>query len=190
MHLKTVRQKALLLRRQGYSYSFISKKTGLSKSTLSGWLGNLPFSPNQTTLKSIGRSRTQMIMGRIRLKQQSIASAKKQASDEIKTISTRDLFMFGLGLYLGEGHKNHDIVRIVNSDPRVISLAIAWFRSLGVLDNQFVGYLHPYPDSNLNECLQFWSNATRLPRSQFKKPQIDWRTNKSPLKKGKLPYGT
>lgn len=109
---------------------------------------------------------------------------------DIGEVSRRDLFMFGLGLYLGEGSKTHDITRIVNSDSNVILLAIAWFHGRGVSREQFFLTVHLYPDSDVEKSLQFWSRTTTIPRSQFGKVQIDTRLNKKRSMAGKLPYGT
>ena len=41
--------------------------------------------------------------------------------------------MLGLGLYIGEGGKTDGLIRIINSDPKVIKLAIKWFKfSFGI----------------------------------------------------------
>jgi lambda repressor-like predicted transcriptional regulator len=45
------KEKALELRKAGFSYSYISAKTGLSKSTLSYQLAQVPYTPNKKTLK-------------------------------------------------------------------------------------------------------------------------------------------
>lgn len=190
MHAISLRKQAMSLRKSGYSYNYISKSTGLSKATLSDWLANVPYTANEETIRMIGKARSASVKTNVAKRQDSIALATKEAKENIVSFSKRDLFMFGLGLYLGEGNKTHDLVRIVNSDPRVIKIAIAWFRSLGVSDTQFVCRLHLYPDSDLKACLQFWQKETTIPRGQFFKPHIDRRTNKKTIKRGRLPHGT
>lgn len=44
MARKLDKQRAILLRKRGYSYSQIKNKLGISKSTLSGWLYDIPLS--------------------------------------------------------------------------------------------------------------------------------------------------
>lgn len=190
MHHASSRQHAFRLRRDGYSYSYIASQTGLSKSTLSDWLADVPYHPNEHTRLAIGRARAASGEKKTQIKQQSLLKARQEAENDINTLSKRDLFMFGIGLYLGEGSKTANVVRVVNSEVDVIRLAIAWFMSLGVLKNQFGVTLHLYPDSNVKKCLQFWSEATTIPLGQFAKPQIDRRRNKKSNKAGKLPYGT
>jgi transcriptional regulator with XRE-family HTH domain len=190
MHKVSVREKVFNLRHAGYSYSYIASQTGLSKGTLSDWLAEVPYHPNAHTLDTIGKARTASGEAKTQIKQRSLLKAREEAVNEIGDLSNRDLFMFGIGLYLGEGSKTANVVRVVNSDVNVIRLAIAWFKSLGVLNNQFGVTLHLYPDSNVKKCLQFWSEATTIPLGQFAKSQIDRRTNKKLSRAGKLPYGT
>ncbi|MDO8521776.1 MAG: hypothetical protein Q7S08_00625 [bacterium] len=190
MHKVSVREKVFKLRHAGYSYSYIAAQTGLSKGTLSDWLADVPYHPNEHTLVTIGKARATSGEKKTQIKQQSLLKARQDAENEINRLSKRDLFMFGIGLYLGEGSKTANVVRVVNSEVNVIRLAIAWFMSLGVLKNQFGITLHLYPDSSVRKCLQFWSEATTIPLDQFAKPQIDRRRNKKLNKAGKLPYGT
>lgn len=190
MHLPSVREKALTLRKSGFSYTYISSKTGLSKSTLSGWLTEIPYTPNKETIATFGKARAAASARRAELRQESIQEIRKIAIKDIWKISQRDLFIFGLGLYLGEGSKTNSQVRMINSDPRVIQTTIAWFRMLGVEKSQFRLRIHLYPDSDVKECLQFWSRTTSIPVSQFQKHQIDSRIDKKAKKLRKLPFGT
>lgn len=190
MHAPSIREKALLLRKSGFSYKHISSKTGLSKSTLSGWLTEVPYTPNEETVRSFGKARAAASARRAELRQKSIEEIRKIAAKDIGKIDQRDLFVFGLGLYLGEGCKTNSQVRMINSDPRVIQTTIEWFKMLGVKEKQFRLRLHLYPDSDVKRCLQFWSRTTSIPVSQFQKHQIDSRTDKKAKKQRKLPFGT
>lgn len=190
MHNPSTRELAVVLRKEGYAYSYISKKTGLSKSTLSEWLSKIPYTPNQQTVERVGKAIAASNARKTLIRQEETEEVRQAAFLDIGNMNKRDLFMFGLGLYLGEGAKTYGITRIVNSDPNVIDLAIAWFHGLGVSREQFLLTIHLYPDSDVNESLQFWSHTTTIPRSQFGKTQIDRRTNKKKNRAGKLPHGT
>lgn len=190
MHKQKIRDMALQLRQKGYAYSFISTKTGLSKSTLSGWLSSIPYTPNKQTVDRVGKAIAAANARRSQIRQEETVRIHELAALDIGKISPRDLFMFGAGLYLGEGSKTGDLTRIVNSDPKVILLAMAWFYGMGVTRKQFFLTIHLYPDSDIEKCLQFWSRTTTIPRSQFGKVQIDTRLNKRIDRSGKLPNGT
>jgi lambda repressor-like predicted transcriptional regulator len=190
MHDISIRKRVADLRKAGYSYTHISRVTGLSKSTLSDWLSAVPYCPNEETIQSIGMAIARANAKKTEMKRLAIVNIHKEAAAQIGVISKRDLFMFGLGLYMGEGSKTADITRIVNADPNVLRIAIAWFYGLGIRKDQFLLTLHLYPDSNVEESLLFWSRATTIPSNQFGAVQIDRRTNKKHVRRGILPHGT
>lgn len=190
MHPVSTRERAIELRLAGYSYTYISLRTGLSKSTLSDWLCRIPYTPNTETTQTIGKALAASGSKIMKKKQENIQLARQEARSEVGEVLQRDLFMFGLGLYLGEGSKTNNITRIANSDPRVIKFAIAWFKALGLSTKNLRIRLHLYPDSDVEKSTEFWIDCTGLPREQFLKHQIDWRKNKKTYKLGKLPYGT
>lgn len=191
MNNHSIKKMALKLRNGGYSYNLISQKLGIAKSTLSCWFKDKPFNPNKVVLKRIklGPFRS----GKIRHdnKLNNIIEIKKAAKIELGEISQRDLWILGIGLYIGEGSKSYEDVRIINSNPEIIKLAVHWFKKICKIDNKnFTLTIHLYPDNNINQCLKYWSNLTSIPLNQFRKSQIDKRENKSWKKKSKLPYGT
>jgi hypothetical protein len=191
MHGISVKEKAINLRKKGYSYNLISGKTGISKSTLYGWLSSIPYIPNQEVIERIGKARAASGEFKAKQKAKSIQEAKELAKKDVGEVSDRDLFMLGLGIYIGEGTKLGDTVRIINSDPRIIKLSIKWLiKKCGLTVDNFVIRLHIYPDNDENECIRHWSKETSVPMAQFQKTQIDTRKNKKLFKKGKLPYGT
>jgi len=189
-HPVSIREKVLQLRSAGYSYNYIVSQTGLSKSTLSDWLTKIPYTPNPETLATIGKALAASIAANAKIKQASFSLAKEEAKRDVGKLSRRDLFMFGLGLYLGEGSKTGGITRVVNADPRVIRFTIAWLMAIGLSNKNLNMRLHLYPDSDVKKSTQFWMKETGLTKEQFLKPQIDWRKDKKAYKLGKLPYGT
>ena len=185
------KDQAIDLRKRGYSYGYISERTGKAKSTLYHWLANVPYTPNKYTLTTIGEARARSGQTMARQKLESINKAKRDASKEIGILSKRDIFMLGIALYIGEGTKSHDIVRVINSNPAVIRLAVKWFKeSLSLKNENFSLRIHLYPDNDIKQSISFWSKQTGIPKNQFSKTQIDTRSSKKISKRGKLPYGT
>mgnify|MGYP001562371707 CR=1 FL=1 len=190
-HVNTIREQVFKLRKEGNSYNYILEKIGISKSTLSGWLSGIPYKPNKTTIDRIGKARAASGEIKSRQKLKSIKDASEEAKNDIGEISKRDLFMLGIGIYIGEGAKTNDIVRIINADPKIIKLAVKWFEEVCNLPREnFRIKLHVYPDNDLEQCIKFWSNASGIPSKQFQKTYIDIRKDKKMFKRGKLPYGT
>jgi hypothetical protein len=186
----TPREKAIKLRTLGYAYSYISAQTGLSKSTLSYHLREVPYTPNSATIKSVGNARAESGRTKARQKKESFAEAKRVAKFDIGRVSNRDLFMLGLGLYIGEGSKTQDIIRVVNTDYRVINIFIRWLCSMGFTTKNFTVRIHLYPESNIREAQSFWSMKTGLPQGQFQKSCIDRRALKDRKRSGKHTHGT
>ena len=191
MQPKSIKRRAANLRERGYSYSMISSRLGLAKSTLSDWLRDIPFSPNQQVIERVGEARLKSARFKNRQRIRDIALMRSVAKSDLGNISRRDLWFLGIGLYLGEGTKNNEHIRIINSDPKIIQLAITWFKGVCDLKTEnFSPAVHLYPDNNLEETLRFWSKTLQIPLSQFGKTQIDKRQGKAVKKRGKLPYGT
>lgn len=190
MHNSIRKHEVLKLRKQGYSYSLISQKTGIPKATLSDWLSSIPYTPNRAVVVRIGKARAAAGARHSEMKRDSLLKAASEARSEIGKLSRKDLLMFGLGLYLGEGAKTGSAVRIVNSDPAIICMAVAWFKALGVRPEQFGPRLHLYPDTDVEKSVSYWAKVVGVPPTQFQRSYIDIRTDKKAKKQGKLPYGT
>lgn len=181
---------AIQLRRRGYSYSLIQRKVPVSKGTLSRWLRDVPFFPNQEVSRRISANNKRLTSYSKHQKTHSINKAKLEAKQEVGLVKNRDLFMLGLGVYIGEGSKTKDITRVVNADPNVILLCIRWLTTCLDLKRRNLSLaIHLYPDNDERECLHFWSKTTGIPLTQFGKTQVDRRAKKS-VKSSKLPYGT
>lgn len=191
MDRKELKDRAIELRNEGYSYTAISQKISVAKSTLSDWLSGLDYTPNKETLDKIGKARIASNAFKKRAKLEAILLAKTQAEKDIGAMTKRDLFMLGIGLYLGEGTKTHNNVRVINSNPKIIALAIKWFREVcGLKMDNFRIRLHVYPDSDIEKSQQYWSLQTKVPKSGFYKAHIDTRKDKKNFKRRKLLFGT
>jgi hypothetical protein len=181
---------AIKLRERGYSYSHIAKETGLAVSTLSYHLAHIPYTPNKKTINAIGNARIASALTKSLAKRKTLDEAKIKAKKDVGAISSRDLFMLGLGVYIGEGSKTHDITRLVNTDYRVINLYIRWLESFGLKHENFTIRIHLYPDSDIHEAEGFWMKKTGIPKAQFQSVSIDKRVGKDRKKSGVHKYGT
>ena len=95
------KSKAIELRRKGMSYSQIKAELGISKSTLSGWLQDMPLSEDRVrelgpmNLKRIERCRNTKLKHR----QERLKNIYNKARLDIGELSKRELFLLGLFLY-------------------------------------------------------------------------------------------
>ena len=189
--MRIEKQRAVGLRGEGMSYSLISEQLGVSKSTLSNWLKDLPYTPNEQVLDRISRGQGAYGLRRRQMRIDEISKLKAQGISEVGKVSKRDLWMIGLGLWIGEGSKTMEQIRLVNSDPRVVCLFISWLREICELQDENITIaIHLYPDSDELSSMKYWMNITKLPKKQFRKTQIDRRLDKKRSKIGKTPHGT
>lgn len=189
--MNPLKAEAQKLRDSGYSYNMINSQLGIAKSTLNNWFRDRFFTPNKEVLDRIqyGPIKSAAIVHNRKVEE--IKRLGELGAREIGVLSRRDIWLLGLGLYIGEGAKTNEVIRIVNSNPEIIKLSIRWFKEIcGLEDKNITVYIHIYPDNDIWECFKFWSKVTGLPIENFRKIQIDTRENKLATKRKKLPHGT
>jgi hypothetical protein len=189
--MRNLKERAVTLRRHGWSYNIIVQRLGVGKSTLSHWLREIPYQPNKTVINRIRLGPSRAAESKQRRRLQQINSFAVEGRRLIGKLSNRDLLLLGLGLYMGEGTKLYEDVRLVNSDPQVIQVGMEWLRrSCQVPNRNFAVVVHLYPDSSPKAAGRYWSRITGVPLRQFEKVQVDRRLDKSSRKRRRLLYGT
>lgn len=189
MYKQSIKEKAIELRKQGNSLADISSKLNVAKSTLSVWLKGINFIPNETYVNNVVCNTQRLVDIKRVDKMLSLKEALIYADTKVGKIDKRDNFIFGLGIYLGEGSKSN--IRISNSDPRIIKFSLNWFKDhFDLVDSNFRIRLHIYPDKDKTELIEFWSKAVDLHKNYFFDCYVDTRTNKKKDRRGVLPYGT
>jgi hypothetical protein len=192
----TIKQRAISYREQGYSYNMIKEKlnVGIAKSTLSIWLKDVQFTPNEQVIARIQFAKRKLILAaqkRGLLAQRFREKIRQEARREIVSVSRENLWYIGTALYLAEGGKKQKQIQITNSDPNVIKVIMKWLITVCKVDlSNIRAAVHIYPDIKENEAIKFWSRITKLPKNQFQKTIVDKRIKKSRMKHGFLPYGT
>ena len=104
-------------------------------------------------------------------KEAEIARCQADADAWVGELSDRELTMFALGLYAGEGDKTGGEVAMANTNPLYLRVFLTWLRRTFAIDEsrlRVVLYLHEGLD--LESALSFWSDSLRIPRDQFTKP--------------------
>lgn len=178
------KEKAIELRRKGYSYSEILKQVPVAKSSLSLWLKSVGLSKRQEqrlTEKKLAAMKRGW-EARHRQKVEITEQIKKEAKEEIGKISKRDLWIAGIALYWGEGAKERRhgaLARLDNSDPELIKLYLKWLLDVcGVAKKEiyFRISLHESAKDRLGEVKKYWLEVTGFPSGHFQK--ITWKKNK------------
>jgi hypothetical protein len=126
------KQKAVSLRREGYSYNEILKIVPVAKSSLSLWLKEVGLSKQQKqrlTEKKLASARR----GAESRRNQKIfitEKIKSEAQKEILEISEKELWLIGVALYWAEGSKEKDRksgkMCFNNSDHKMVLLFRKW----------------------------------------------------------------
>ena len=186
-----MREKATILRDKGHSYGMIKEELGVSISTMSYWFSKRKYTPSVEALDRIKRGSSAFGIRRHNERVVNTNKTINEAINEIGKLTKRDIWMLGLGIYIGEGAKSIESVRIINSDPAVIKFSIQWFKqACGLTIENLIVSLFLYPDIDEQEAINYWCEVTGLPIENFRKTQYDRRKDKKIKMKNKSKYGT
>ncbi len=136
VHAKPEMQaRARELRRAGNTYAEIVRTLGVSKSSVSLWVRDLPKPPPSP--ERLSRMREARWGPYRERREPERERTKAAAGAEIGPMTDRELFLVGVGLYWAEGekdkpHRRRERIAFVNSDPRVIEVFVRWLALLGV----------------------------------------------------------
>ncbi|KKU16167.1 MAG: hypothetical protein UY26_C0001G0004 [Candidatus Jorgensenbacteria bacterium GW2011_GWA1_48_13] len=187
------RQHALILRKEGKSYSQIKSSIGVSKGTLSYWLRDFPLPEERIReLRDWSQQRIERYrQTRLRTKEDRLNKIYFEQKRIIFPLSKRDLLIAGLFLYWGEGSKSKlPELEVANTDPAVPKFFIYWVTKFLKLEKSKIkAHLHLYNDMDVAKEINFWSSALDIPKTQFTKPYI--KKNSSELiNRGTFGHGT
>ena len=190
--MRTDKDLAFSLRRQGKTYNEIATTLQVPKSTLSNWFKGVDFSEaikQSLSIEAEGKSTLRLqILNRARgdILAAHYAQAELEAKQELEKNITNPLFIAGIVAYWGEGDKSKSsLVRLANTDPQMITLFRYFLLQFcSVSQDKIRGALYLYEDLQEDECKKFWQNNTGL--ITFHKTMI----LPSRHKTKKLPYGT
>lgn len=176
------KEKAVLLRKQGKSYSEIMETVPVSKSTLSLWLRNVGLSKKQAQVFSIKKHQAQLRGGAARKTDriERTAVIGTETRNLIGTLSARERLLIGTALYWAEGAKEKSYrpsarLDFANSDPAMVRFYVNWLRNaLGVLDVDIQVMLHIHENriAEMDSFNKFWLKTTGLKTSNLVKPII------------------
>lgn len=173
------RAKAIALRLEGKSYREISEVLGVNKSTLSGWLRDVPLSEEhreRLLLRKVTGAATAGATNRAR-RVALTAELQRRAVAEMGTISRRDLFIAGVVAYWAEGTKQKPWaasprVTFTNSDAGMIRLFLAWLRLVGVRDEDLQFRIAIHERADISAAARFWSQVVGVDAAQFQHPTL------------------
>ena len=107
-------EQARALRARNHTLADIARTLGVSKSSVSLWVRDVPFTP---TLRLRGPHRRPHPAHEAKLRQ--IEALNREGKKRLGVLTDEVLLAAGIALYAGEGSKTDGKVRFSDSDPRM-----------------------------------------------------------------------
>lgn len=169
-----VKEKAISLRRRGFSLKEISEKLSISKGTASVWLSRISLSPRaQERLKNkqiLGQYKTVLLKRKLKNLQKK--TYRQVALKVLKqTHFSKDIAKLCCALlWWCEGNKDDSLVRFTSSDATLVRNFLSLLRtSFEIDEGKFRVLIHLHSYHNDHQQKMFWSKVTGIPLHQFHK---------------------
>lgn len=192
------KEKALKLRKRGFTYKEIIEKLHIAKSTLSYWIKSNLEPEEEGVIKKITAKKGRRKIIKFN-KQRSLKIKAKERKAQLKyanqvsKINIERLFWLGMGLYLAEGAKTNRWKAIFyNSNPALNKIMIKFFREIcQVPDKRIHIQLVLHENIKEEKAKNYWSKLLDIPKENFYRASyVKSRTSKEIRPKNRLPYGT
>ncbi|MFD8225130.1 hypothetical protein ACFV16_13280 [Streptomyces massasporeus] len=172
-----LREKARELRLQGWTYDQIQVELGCSKSSISLWVRDLPKPERKRTPEEASAIARRGWEATLRLRDEERQHTKEVAKQAVGTLSPRELFLVGVGLYWAEGGKDkpydrRENVCFVNSDPGMIEVFLAWLDLLGVERERLRFTVMIHESADVAGAERYWADLVGAGRSAFNKTTL------------------
>jgi predicted transcriptional regulator len=175
-----VRAKARALRERGLTYNQIVAELGVSKSSVSLWVRDMP----RTGPLSYQAFRKRQAAGvrRYWAGERSIREAQREATraaaaDQIGQLTDREIIIAGTVAYWCEGaknkpHRREDRVSFINSDPSLIKFFLRFLATAGIDLERLVFRTYIHESADIDAAQEFWVDVTQAHPAQFRSPTL------------------
>jgi transcriptional regulator with XRE-family HTH domain len=174
------RAKAKELREQGLDYKRIAAELGVSKSSISLWLRDMPR-PERLSYEECCKRQAEAV-ARYWAAERPLREAEREAisaaaAAQIDTLSDRETLIAGAVAYWCEGGKNkpyrrHDRVNFINSDPVMIKFFLRFLDVAGIPRDQVIFRVYVHESADVVAAQRFWLDVTRAHLAQFRSPTL------------------
>jgi transcriptional regulator with XRE-family HTH domain len=175
-----VRARARELRSQGLDYEEIVAALGVSKSSVSLWVRDMPRPPRLSYEET--RKRAAEGVRRYWAAERPVREARREAmraaaAAEIGLPSPREILIAGSVAYWCEGAKSKpyrqaERVVFINSDPDLIKFFLRFLSAAGVEAAQVGFRVHIHESADIAAAEQFWLGVTRAEPEQFQRTTL------------------
>lgn len=170
-----LRDQARELRIQGLSYNEIVARLGVSKSSVSLWVRDIPcperfrYVHSQRRLDGLRRYNDARAARH--------AAESEAAAAEIGELTDREVLIAGAIAYWCEGSKNkrgHKDNRVcfINSDPGLIRFFLRFLDVAGVHRADLILRVYIHENADAQEAERFWLGVTETQSAQFRSPVL------------------
>lgn len=169
-----LRRECRRLRAQGLTYNEIADVTGASKGSISPWVRDVKM-PDESQRRHQRLSADARVRAGVTNRGRATARRellRRAAATRLGAVTDRDLFVAGLSLYWAEGSKDKPWRRsgrvvLINSDPSVLLVFLAWLDLVGVSeeDRRYRLTIHESADAKSQE--QWWAERLAIPLAAF-----------------------
>jgi transcriptional regulator with XRE-family HTH domain len=173
MTKRAEREQARAMRLAGRSYNEIAAALGVSKSSVSLWVRDLPtplaLIDRTEHITRVSREYWRAEQERLRVQRE---RTKSSASAWVGAISNRELILIGTALYWAEGSKDKPYARrerlvFINSDPDVIRVFARWLDLIGALPESRRYRLSIHESADLAAAHEHWAEVLGVAVDQF-----------------------
>jgi transposase len=177
-----VRAEAVRMRQQGATYDEIAAALGVSKSTCSLWLRDLPH-PEADPQRAQEAQEHRLAALRSRMRRDRDArdaqgqELKAAAAASLGVITSRDLVLAFAVSYWCEGAKSKPwnrskAIHWMNSDPRLVTLFLEGLQLLGVEADRLVLRVSIHENADEQAARAWWAQHTGVPVERFRRSTL------------------
>jgi hypothetical protein len=175
-----LRAKAREFRLQGLDYDEIVAQLGVSKSSVSLWVRDLPRPPRVTPEACARRAGERM--RRYWIAERPVRIAKRVAATAAAAVSIggltdREILIAGSIAYWCEGarnkpHRRSDRVVFINSDPDLIRFFLRFLDATGTSRTSLSFRIYIHESAEVDAAQRFWLEITEATAEQFLAPVL------------------
>jgi transcriptional regulator with XRE-family HTH domain len=174
------RARARSLREQGLNYKQIAAELGVSKSSVSLWVRDLPRPPGlsyEECRKRAAEGVRRYWAAERPIREAERDAARTAAAAEIGALSDREIIIAGAVAYWCEGEKNKphrrsDRVSFINSDPALVKFFLRFLDVAGIARERLIFRVYIHENADVEAAQQFWLEVTRAQPDQFRRPTL------------------
>ena len=175
-----LRAKARQLREQGFAYNQIAAQLGVSKSSVSLWVRDLPRPAGlsyEECCKRVAEGVRRYWAAERPIREAQREATRAAATAEIGSLSQRELLIAGAIAYWCEGAKNkpyhrHDRVTFTNSDPALITLFLRFLEAAGADRNMIIYRVYIHETADVTGAERFWLEVTGADPALFRRSAL------------------